>query len=274
MLVAAGGFAVLVVAMMWLENWMVYPAPRFAAGEWDLPAGVEDVWFESADGTRLHGWFAEGAGEPQGTLLYFHGNGEHVAHQADLIDLMRSRFRLNVLVFDYRGYGRSEGRPSEAGIQQDARAALAWLNERTGTTPAETIYFGRSLGAAVAVELAVARDCRMLVLSNAFSSMPDVAANVYPWLPVRWLMRNRYPSLERIRECHQPLLQAHGTDDTLVPIAMARRLFEASPATRKKFVELEGEAHNDGYSIRFWQEFEQFITEIDRDPPAPGDSAL
>ncbi len=255
-------YAGVLILLMLFENYLVYPAPRFPTGDWDQSlVTVEDADFTADDGTRLHGWFVEHP-KPRGTVLYFHGNGENAGQQADVLADLRDRFRLSVLVFDYRGYGKSEGRPSERGIRRDAQAALKWLNERTRTTPDEVIFFGRSLGGAVAIELAESEGCKALVLSSAFSSLVEVAASHYPWLPVGWLMRNRYPSAERIASCPQPLLQAHGTSDTMIPQWSARKLFDASPAAHKRFVELHGGGHNDPYSGAFWTAFRQFLDEV------------
>ena len=149
-------------------------------GDWH-PTGLphEDVWFQSADGTKLHGWFVPHP-NPKRAILYCHGNGEHVAFNAELAAQLRDSLQASVFLFDYRGYGHSEGRPNEAGCIADGRAAQHWLAERMGIRPNEIVLMGRSLGGAVAVALASENGAQALVLENTFSSMPDVAAAALP----------------------------------------------------------------------------------------------
>lgn len=248
-----------VLIMCLLENSMIYPAPKYPAGYWEMkPNRIEDAVFTAKDGTKLHGWFID-HNQPRGTVLYFHGNGENVSMLSPLLEQLNDTYQLRVLALDYRGYGKSEGKPNEKGIYQDSRAALRWLNERTNTTPNDIIMFGRSIGGGVAVELAAGEGCQALVLENTFTSLPDAAAEHFPWLPVRLVMRNRYPSVDRIARCQQPLLQSHGTADEVVPFDLGKRLFEASPSTDKQFLKFEGLGHNDPTSSRFWQAFERLL---------------
>lgn len=222
---------------------------------------LEEATFEAQDGTRLHGWFIDHP-NPRGTLLYFHGNAENVSYLGPLLELLNQRYGLQVLAFDYRGYGKSAGSPNEPpGIYLDSQAALGWLNQRTNTQPADIVLFGRSIGGAVAVQLAATRGCKALVLENTFTSMPDAAAVQFPWLPVRWIMRNRYPSIRNIRNCKQPLLQAHGTADTIIPFEIGKRLFDASPSPHKRFLEFPSLGHNDPTPEKFWQAFAELISE-------------
>ena len=148
-----------------------------------------------------------------------------------------------VLVFDYRGYGKSEGKPDEPGVLADARAARTWLAEKAGVAENRIVLMGESLGGAVAVDLA-ADGARALILENTFSSMPDVAAYHYPWLPVRLLMRTQFNSVAKIRSYHGPLYQSHGDRDSIVPLQLARRLFDAANEP-KRFLLVEGADHND-----------------------------
>jgi fermentation-respiration switch protein FrsA (DUF1100 family) len=229
---------------MFLENWLVYPAPPRTAGDWNPKwLGFEEVWFQSADGTRLHGWFVPHP-DPRRAILYCHGNGEHIAFNAELAAHLRDKLQASLLLFDYRGYGRSEGRPSEAGCIADGRAAQRWLAKRMGIEPNDVILMGRSLGGGVAVALAADEGAAALVLENTFPSMPEVAAVHYPWLPVRWVMDNRYDSLTRIKKYHGPLLQSHGVEDSIVPMRLARRLFEDAPSSTKQWVEFADCDHN------------------------------
>jgi fermentation-respiration switch protein FrsA (DUF1100 family) len=248
--------------MMFLERWLVYPAPPSALGDWKadwLPH--EDVWFHSADGTKLHGWFVP-HNNPKRAVLFCHGNGEHVAWNAELAAQLRDSLQASVFLFDYRGYGQSEGRPSEAGCIADGRAAQEWLAKRMQVAPGDVVVMGRSLGGAVAVALASDLGAQALVIINSFASMPEVAAAHYPWLPVRWVMDNRYDSLSRIKNYSGPVIQCHGTDDSLIPIAMAKCLFDGAPCANKKWIEFPGLGHNDESPVTYYDDLAAFLNQI------------
>ncbi|MCI0335060.1 MAG: alpha/beta hydrolase [Planctomycetes bacterium] len=255
-------YLLIILGMMFLERWFVYPAPPRAAGDWKaawLPH--DDVWFQSADGTKLHGWFVPHE-NPKRAILYCHGNGEHVAFNADLAAQLRDDLQASVFLFDYRGYGHSEGRPSEAGCIADGRAAQHWLANRMGVKPGDVVLMGRSLGSAVAVALASEEGAQALVLENAFTNMPDVAAIHYPWLPVRWVMDNRYDSLSRIKQYSGPLIQSHGATDSIVPIALARLLFDGAPTANKKWIEFPDLDHNSNWPDSYYDELATFLDNV------------
>lgn len=260
-LLAAGTCAYLavVIAMFWLETWLVYPAPPVEAGDWH-PTGLdyEDVHFTSADGTKLHGWFVPHR-SPKRAIVYCHGNGEFVAFNGDLAALLRDTLDASVFLFDYRGYGHSEGSPTEAGCIADGVAAQRWLAKRMGVEPNEIVVMGRSLGAAVAVGMAAELGAKALILENGFSRMTDVAGHHYPWLPVGLAMRNRYDSLVRIRDYQGPLLQSHGSNDWIVPIRFGRQLFDAAPTTHKKFIEFPRQGHNDPFPASYYRDLATFL---------------
>jgi uncharacterized protein len=256
-------YLVIVLGMMFLERWLVYPIPPADAGEWNPKwLGFEDVRFTSADGTKLHGWFVPHA-NPKRAILYCHGNGEHIAFNTELAAHLRDTLQASVLLFDYRGYGRSEGKPDENGCIADARAARQWLSERMSIAPDEIVLMGRSLGGAVAVALASEEGAKAVVIENSFPTLPDVAAIHYPWLPVRWVMKNRYDSLTRIKDYRGPLFQSHGTDDTLVPMHLAYQLFDASPSVTKRWLEFPGCGHNDECPASYYDALSSFLAEID-----------
>lgn len=260
------GYIAVVLIFLVLETGIVYPVPPVAIGEWDPSVhGAEEVYFESADATKLHGWYFEHP-NPQAQLLVFHGNGEHLGMLGRWADGLRREHRASVFVFDYRGYGKSEGKPHESGVLQDGEAALDWLSERAEAPPEEIILYGRSLGGAVAVHLAAKQGARALILDRTFDSLVDTAAAFYPWLPVRLLMRNRYSSLDKIRAYDGPLLQLHGTDDTLVPIESAKRLFEAAASKEKHFVAMPGVGHNDPTPTTFENVCGDFIESLAESP--------
>lgn len=264
-LVRVGLVAYLAVLLMllWFENQLIYPAPRYPVGDWDAAQthGWEDIHFASADGTKLHGWYREQMSPPRAHLLYCHGNGENVAYLGEYLAWLADKYQLNIFVFDYRGYGRSEGSPSEVGILADGDAAQKWLAERAGIKPQDIVLMGRSLGGGVAVDLAARNGARALILQNTFTSMPDAAAYHYPWAPVHWLMKNRYNNLERIVNYRGPLLQSHGDADTVVPLALGQKLHAAAPG-RKQFYVSRGLDHNNGDTDEYREILGHFLESL------------
>jgi uncharacterized protein len=206
-------------------------------------AGVEPVTFDTDDGIRLHGWFVPSRRSPAITLAVFNGNGGNRAYRSGLARAFGER-GVAVLLFDYRGYGGNDGRPTEAGLASDARAARAYLAARADVDMRRVIYFGESLGAAVAIRLAVDHPPAALVLRSPFTSMADVGRVHYPFLPVRWLLRDRFPSLERIAQVSSPVLVIAGDRDRVVPIEQSRQLYAAASAP-KRLVIISGADHND-----------------------------
>jgi hypothetical protein len=259
--VAAGGYLLVLGMMMAFEDSLIFIPSVYPDGYWQpLGLKIEDAWFTASDGTRLHGWYVSHT-EPRAIVLFAHGNAGNVSHRADILDLLVNRLAVSVLAFDYRGYGRSEGRPSEAGVLADARAARTWLAERAGVSERQIVLMGESLGGGVMVDLAAKDGARGLILENTFSSLPDVAAFHYPWLPVKMLMRTQLNSAKEIRDYHGPLLQVHGDADTIVPLALAERLYDAANPP-KQFVLIRGGDHNDPRTPALVQAIDQFLAEL------------
>jgi hypothetical protein len=238
-------YLLVLLLMTFLETWMVYPIPPVQQGDW-IAAGLEheEVWFHAADGTRLHGWFVPHP-RARRAIVYCHGNGEQVADNVEVAAQLRDRLQASVFLFDYRGYGHSEGKPNEAGLIADGLAAQQWLAKRVGLSTDRLVVMGRSIGGGVAVAMAAEQGAQALVLENAFSRLVDVAAYHYRWLPVRLLMRNRFDSLGRIGAYQGPLFQSHGTADRIVPLELGRALYEAAPSQKKELLEIPGGYHND-----------------------------
>jgi len=258
---AAIGYLVVLGVMMFFEESLIFFPARYPEGDWQ-PEGLvfKDAWFQSADGTRIHGWYLPHE-RPRAVVLYCHGNAGNVSHRADILQILHESVGVSVLAFDYRGYGRSEGKPSEAGILADARAARAWLAQRAGVAPGRVVLMGHSLGGAVAVDLAADDGARALVVEGGFTSLPDVAAYHYPWLPVRWAMRTRLDAAGKIAAYRGPLLQSHGTADTIVPYRLGRRLFEAANEP-KQFVTLPDLDHNDPQPVEYYRALVAFLDEL------------
>ncbi len=253
--------AIFIPGVMLFEEKLIYFPLRYPAGEWQ-PAGLnfEDANFEAADGVKLHGWFVPCQGA-KAVVLLAHGNAGNVTNRAELLRELHAA-KVATLVFDYRGYGRSDDRqPNEAGILQDARAARSWLAERTGLPEKHLVMMGESLGGGVAVDLAAKDGARGLVLINTFSSLPDVASQHYPFLPARLLMRNRLDSASKIGSFHGPLLQTHGDDDHTVPFWSGEKLFAAANEP-KQFVRVAGGDHNDGVDGEFFAALSKFLNQL------------
>jgi hypothetical protein len=235
-------YAALLIMMMWFENTLLLHPSKYPAGVWN-PAGLtlEDAWFTGEDGTKLHGWYVE-HDEPRAVVLFAHGNAGNVTHRAERLRNLH-RHGMSVLVFDYRGFGRSEGAADARNILTDARAARAWLAQRAGIDPRDIVLWGESLGGGVAVDLAAKEGARGLVLESTFNSLPEIAAYHYPWLPVRWLMRSRIDNEGQIALYQGPLLWSHGTADTIIPYQFGHKLFLAANEP-KIAVTFEGGEHN------------------------------
>jgi uncharacterized protein len=218
--------------------------PDRAVRETPASAGLafEDVACATEDGERLHGWWVPAAGPPLAHVLLCHGNAGNVGDRVLHAQLL-TEAGLDVLLFDYRGYGRSTGRATEDGTYRDARAARAALLARTGVDPSRVIYLGESVGGAVALELALAHPPAGVVLLSAFTSVRDMARLHYRAVP-RALVPDAYPSLRRIASLRAPLLVLHGEDDMIVPVEHARALYDAAPGPKRLRV-VRATGHND-----------------------------
>ena len=181
----------------------------------------------TADGERLDAWFVP-APQANAVVLILHGNAGNMSHRMDTIAMFH-RLGYGVLIFDYRGYGRSTGRPSEEGLYRDAVAAWDHLTRQRGIAPGQIVLFGESLGGAVAAWLAARERPGALVLSSVFTSAPELAADLYPWLPTRWMVRLRYDTRAALARVHCPVLLAHSPDDEIIPFRHGQTLYEAAP---------------------------------------------
>jgi fermentation-respiration switch protein FrsA (DUF1100 family) len=254
----AGGVALLAVAALGLRFVLVpggsvretllnallyFPDATLYASPDQRGLAYEEIAIETGDGERLHGWWVPAATRPSlGHLLHCHGNGGNISMRIDVAERL-SRAGLDVLLFDYRGYGRSSGRPSEAGTYRDARAARRALLELPGVESSRLLYYGESLGGAIALELALEEPPRGLVLQSSFTSIRAMGRALYPVIPAT-LVPDAYPSLERIPRLRAPLLLLHGEEDEIVPLAQGRALFEAAPEPKQLRV-FAGVGHND-----------------------------
>ncbi len=242
--VCYGAFALYVFLMQpRLLYYPDMPGRELEATPAAIGLAYESVELQAGDGVRLHAWFIP-AEHPRATVLFCHGNAGNISHRLDSIRLLHS-LGLQVLIFDYRGYGESLGSPSEAGTYRDVDAAWRYLLDVRGIPAGEIIIFGRSLGAAVAADLASRTLPAAVILESAFTSVPDMATGIYPWLPVRLLSRYRYDSLGKMARITRPLLLVHSREDEIIPFAHGERLFERAREP-KQFLEIQG-GHNDAF---------------------------
>lgn len=242
-LVTASYVGLCLMAFLFQKRLTFFPERGLSASPRDAGLLFEDVSVVAEDGVRLHAWWVPHA-EARAAVLFFHGNAGNISHRLDTLRFWHE-LGFSILIFDYRGYGDSEGEISESGTQTDARAVWRYLTDVRGHAPGEIVLFGRSLGAAVAIELATHVHSAGLIVESAFTTMADMARRAYPWLPVRWLLRMRFESLQRIQQIDTPKLFVHSTDDEVVPYDMGRTLFEAARGP-KRFVPIHG-THGDGW---------------------------
>lgn len=246
------------------HSFLYFPVKELAATPALLDLPYEEVLFPAADGVLLHAWFIPGkSGKP--LILFCHGNAGNISHRVENLYLFRRELGVAVLIFDYRGYGRSEGTANEEGTYADARGALDWLEER-GWRPERMIYFGRSLGAGVAVQMALEKEPAGLVLETPFPSVPAMGRHHYSlfYFLLGWTVQARYDSLEKISRLHVPLLIFQGDRDNIVPEKMARRLFERANEP-KTFYLIPGAGHNDTYDVggrEYWDAWRRFLGEV------------
>jgi hypothetical protein len=252
------------VAVFFGDSFIFFPSP-YPAGYWEAhkhsPAPVEDVAFTAADGVKLHAWYAK-VPNARATFLVCHGNAGNVTDRIHYIQSLQ-KLRASVFVFDYRGYGKSEGSPSESGVYADAEAAYRWLVDR-GVPAGRIVPYGESLGGAVAVELAARVPVGGLILQCTFSSLHDMTGQVLPILPLGWFMRSKFASLAKVPKLQVPKLHFHGRPDTVVPCRLGRKLFDAA-AEPKRWVEYPDLDHNDwpGRHEREWlSEIGRFLDEV------------
>jgi len=266
MLIAAAiSFYVLLgVLLFFMQERMVFlahlPGRQLEATPRDAGFDYVDVTVKTADGILLHGWYVY-APNPRGTVLFLHGNAGNISHRLDSIAIFHE-LGLDTFIIDYRGYGQSEGRPGEEGTYRDAEAAWEHLVTERGEDPARIIVFGRSLGGGVAAWLATRHKVAALVVESSFTSAVDMAAHLYPFMPVRLISRLKYPVADYVARAECPVLIVHSRDDEIIPFAMGKALYEAAPAP-KAFIELAGD-HNNGFLLsrdRYREKLGKFIAD-------------
>jgi len=225
------------------SQYVYYPERVLSTDPSSIGLNFESVSFETRDGVPLSGWFVPSE-NARGVVLFCHGNAGNISHRLESI-MVFNQLGLDILIFDYRGYGQSEGKPSENGTYRDAEAAWHYLVEERQVNPSNIIIFGRSLGGAIAAWQAQAQTPGALILESTFTSAPDIAARLYPYLPVRLISRFKYNTAKYLDNVNCPVLVVHSRQDELMPFSHGQRLFEIAKEP-KRFLEISG-SHNGGF---------------------------
>jgi fermentation-respiration switch protein FrsA (DUF1100 family) len=228
----------------------------------DIGLNYEDIYFLTEDNFKLNGWFIK-AKNPKATLLYCHGNAGNISHRLEVIQIL-NKLNLNVFIFDYRGYGRSEGSPSEAGLYKDCEAAYDYLIKRDDISKEKIVAFGKSIGANVAIDLASKRNLAGLISYGGFTSAYDMGRRIFPFLPLfKWIVTVKYDAKDKIKDISTPKLIIHSIDDEIVPFELGKRLFEAAQKP-KEFYQMRG-GHNEAILMakeEFSSKIDSFLKDI------------
>ncbi len=244
-----GAYVLFVIFLFFTQSSLVYypniPTRSLVATPDSIGIAYESVTISANDGIKLHGWYIR-AQQSDGVLLFLHGNAGNISHRLDSIKIF-NELGFDIFIFDYRGYGKSEGKPSEEGTYRDADAAWTYLTQQRNVVPQDIVIFGRSLGASIASYLASRHTPRALIIESAFTSVPDLAAQLYPLVPVRWIARLQYNTKTFLQAVKIPVLVIHSRDDEIIPFEHAERLF-SNANDPKQLLTLRG-GHNDGFLV-------------------------
>ncbi|HAL56444.1 MAG TPA: peptidase [Bacteroidetes bacterium] len=262
-----------VILMIFEDKFIYFPSkyPEGYYGDAQRIPGLQECWITTEDGVRLHAWFAP-AESARATLVISHGNAGNISHRSDImVRLQRTGF--HVLMYDYRGYGKSEGSPGEEGVYKDGRAAFDYAVSLPGVDPKRIVLWGTSLGGAVAVDVATQRPAAALILESTFTSAREMARILYPILPAQFLIRSKFNSIDKIRRLTIPILVMHGDQDSIIPFKLGKKLFDAAPAP-KEFYEIIGADHNDTYFVGGREYLDRALSFVEREVIRPNRPTL
>jgi fermentation-respiration switch protein FrsA (DUF1100 family) len=260
--VVVAAYVVALILIRCFESYFVFaPGKRIHMTPEDVGLAYEEVSFRTTDGFQLSAWYVPSAA-PRGVVLFCHGNAGNNSHRLESLSLFHD-LQLDTFIFDYRGYGKSGGRPSEQGTYRDAEAAWDYLVQKRGVPPELIVVFGRSLGGAVAAYLATSRSPAAVIIESAFTSIRDIGRELYPFLPIGILSTIRYDTLSSVHAVSSPLLVIHSKDDEMIHLHHGKRLFEAA-SEPKRFLVLAG-THNEGFlqsGSRYRDGLDAFVREF------------
>ncbi|TAK62217.1 MAG: alpha/beta hydrolase [Bacteroidetes bacterium] len=253
-----------IILILFFEHKIVYHPYRYPAGNWNtslfnLP--IAECAFRATDNVMLHGWFLR-HDTATITLLWCHGNAGNITHRLEQIRMLRL-LKVNIFIFDYRGYGKSEGEPSEQGLYNDALAAFDYLAQQKNVNPQNIVIYGQSLGSAVAIDLATKRSCAGLIVESSFPSARVIAKDMLPWFPLHLLIKSEFNSIEKIKSLTLPLLFIHGEKDDIITIHHGKELFAAANEP-KLFFSIPEAGHNDCYFVggaSYLRSIQEFIAQ-------------
>ena len=241
-----GSMLISIVAVLFIAYWglgliLYFMQPKFlyspvrevsyTPGE--LGLDFEQVTLKTADDLLLSGWYIP-TEDSEFTVLFCHGNGGNMMHRLDSINIFYN-MGLSCFIFDYRGYGGSEGKPTEEGTYLDVRAAYEWLTEEKEISPEDIIVFGRSLGGSIAAQLASEVEAGALIIESSFTSYVEIGKKFYPYMPVRWFARFSYRTIDYVKSVHCPVMIIHSRGDEVIPFEFGLELYEAA-SEPKEFV--------------------------------------
>ena len=253
------------ILLVFQSSFVYFPEREVSATPGNLGLRFEDVTFESGDGVMLTGWFIP-ADRGRGVILFCHGNAGNISHRLESIHIF-NRLGFATFIFDYRGYGKSGGKPTENGTYLDAESAWNYLVDERGIRAGEITVFGRSVGGAIASWLAAGKNPAALIVESAFTSVRDIAGDLYPYLPVRLLSRIKYSTIEYIKDVDSPILVVHSRDDEIIPFSHGERLFDAA-GENAEFLVIRG-GHNDGFiesGSLYMDGLDRFLSEHGKNP--------
>lgn len=256
-----------------LDDQFIYFPEPWENRDWHATSGLplEDVWLTAADGTRIFGWYLAAAQEAPAidtVMLWYHGNAGNLIHRLDNMAQLHQR-GVSVFIIDYRGYGKSTGRPSEPGLYMDGLAAYEYLRKQRGIPPEKIIIFGRSLGAAVAAEVAANREAAGVILESPFPSVASVARKLFGGLPMHQLLKARFDLMERLPKIRKPILILHGDKDTVIPYELGKKVYEGA-LEPKTFYTIAGADHNDTYIAggeEYFKTLQKFMRQVRSEKP-------
>ena len=243
-IIAVTGFIYFAIGLYLYFNqsrYVYFPSTEIASTPGDTGINYEEVSFKTSDGIKLYGWFIKGGSK---TVLIFHGNGGNISYCLDLAEIFYE-MDLSVFLIDYRGYGKSEGIPTENGTYLDADAAWQYLINEKRARPEDIIIFGKSLGGPIAAYLASKKNPGKLIIDSSFTSIKDVGAELYPILPVRKFFKFNYSTTEYIKNINCPVLVIHSRNDEYIPFKHGEKIFETAHEP-KYFLEISGD-HNSSF---------------------------